>query len=83
MKREAQKYHVVPAPHYRWEVREEGVSRVLSSHPSKEKAQEVALRHALNSRPSQVMIHHRDGSLEARYLFSPEFVPFDAEGELA
>lgn len=59
-------YHVTPVSgeEYGWEIRVEGKSRAESRYQSKVEAIAAARRLARSHGDCQVLIHHRDGSIE-------------------
>ena len=55
-----------------WKVEAEGATRATSVHPTKEEAVNAARELAQNQRPSQVIIHKKDGAFQTEYTYDAE-----------
>jgi hypothetical protein len=70
-------YHV--APHgEEWEVMAEGAERATSLHETKQKAIDAARALAMNQKPSQVIMHKEDGTIQREYTYGDD--PEETEG---
>jgi hypothetical protein len=65
-------YRVVPAAG-RWQVKHEGA--VLSNHDTKPPAIESGRRVALANQPSQLVVHHADGTIELEWTYGDDPYP--------
>jgi hypothetical protein len=72
------KYHIVPSPDGGWKVKAEGAARASSLHNTQNEAIEAARLLAQKRRPSQIMIHGRDGRFLREYTYGQD--PFPPKG---
>lgn len=68
---ECKVYHVAPVPgdEYGWEIKSEGRRRAESMHQSKHEAVREARRFARTHPVCQIVVHRRDGTIEARHTY--------------
>lgn len=71
-------YHVVPNADKGWRVQYEGAQRASSAHATKAEAVKAARQYAGNARPSQVIIHTKDGTIQTEYTYGDD--PYPPEG---
>lgn len=64
-------YHVLRSGE-QWAVELEGASRASSLHPTKREAVSTARTLASERRPSQLVIHRLDGSVQDSHTYDPE-----------
>lgn len=67
---ERKAYHVTPHPEGGWKVEAEGATRASSTHQTKEEAVDNAKELAKSQEPGQVIIHRRDGTIEAEHTYT-------------
>ena len=72
------KYHVTPMGKGNWTVKREGASRADSVHAKKSDAVERARDLGRSSKPSQIIIHGRDGTILTEHTSGPD--PYPPEG---
>ena len=61
-------YHVAPSRN-RWEIKAEGAQRATKLHDTKQQAVAEARELAQKQRPSQLVVHKRDGTIERQFTF--------------
>ena len=66
---ERKAYHVTPHPEGGWKVEAEGATRASNTHQTKEEAVDNAKELAKGQEPGQVIIHRRDGTIEAEHTY--------------
>jgi uncharacterized protein YdaT len=69
-------YHVAPSDD-RWEVKAEGAQRATKLTDTKKEALAAAKDLAKNQKPSQVIIHKMDGTIQTEHTYKadPEDIP--------
>jgi Uncharacterized protein conserved in bacteria (DUF2188) len=65
-------YHVTPNPAGGWSVQAEGATRATSTHPTKEEAVARARELARSHRPGRLIVHYKDGRIEAEHTYGEE-----------
>lgn len=68
------KYHVTPAEEG-WRVTAERAERASALAPSKQEAIERARELARRQKPSQVIVHRRDGTIEREFTYEKDPYP--------
>lgn len=67
-------YHV--SPHGSgWKVQREGASRPARTFETKPPAESYARRVAKNNKPSQVVVHRQDGTIETEWTYGDDPYP--------
>jgi hypothetical protein len=64
-------YHVAPSKD-RWEVKVEGAHRAAGLHDTKEQAVAAGRELARRQRPSELVVHKLDGSIQRQFMFEEE-----------
>jgi len=74
MRKKRTVYHVASHPEG-WQVKREGAERASSVHHTKAEAVQTARERAENNKPSQVVIHRRDGTIEREWTYGQDPYP--------
>ncbi len=61
-----------------WQVKRRGADRASSAHATKEEAVQAARALALANKPSQVVVHTKDGKIEFEWTYEKD--PFPPPG---
>jgi Uncharacterized protein conserved in bacteria (DUF2188) len=69
------KHHVTPTGKGNWKVKREGTSRADSVHEQKSDAVARARALVKSSKPSQMIIHGRDGKIQTEHTYGPDPCP--------
>lgn len=76
MNKERKVYHVVwDESDSRWEVQFEGSQRASETYETKEEAVDAARRLAQNYKPSQLIVHRKDGEIQTEYTYGDDPYP--------
>lgn len=64
-------YHVVPHDDG-WAVKKEGAKRATSVHGKKDEAVKKARALAKNQKPSQILVHKKDGTIQDEFSYGTD-----------
>lgn len=65
-------YHVVPRTRGQWGVKKENAEKASTTEDSKQEAIDSAKELAKKNKPSQIIIHKKDGSFQTEHTYGSD-----------